>query len=167
MNRKIFVFSSLLLPLTLACSITLIDTPAPPPPEAPQIIVIPADTATPVPPTATSQVPPAVDVLPTFTATPTASPTSTATASATATLSGAVAKLIKDANCRKGPATTFAVVTAFKIGQVLQIVGRNPNLNNTWWQVLIPGTNSKCWISLVTAQATGDFDSIPIIHPPY
>ena len=77
------------------------------------------------------------------------------------------ARLVKDANCRAGPSTAYDVVTSFSKGQVLQIVGRNPDLKNTWWLVVIPGTNSKCWISLVTAQATGDFDSLPIIHPPY
>jgi len=52
-------------------------------------------------------------------------------------------------------------------GQIVDIVGRNPDFSNTWWLVIIPGTNSTCWISLVTAQASGDFDSIPIIFPPY
>ncbi len=171
MNRKILMLSALFLPTSLACAITLFGTPAPPPsPQSvTQIVVIPADTSTLAPPTATTEQNnlPAAQVLSTFTAAPTASPTSTASPSSTPAFTGPVAKLIKDANCRKGPATSFDVVTSFLSGQVLQIVGRNPDLNNTWWQVLIPGTNSKCWISFVTAQATGDFDSIPIIHPPY
>jgi hypothetical protein len=137
-------------------------TPNPPPPPAvvTQIVVIPADTATTVPP---PPLLPSVTPLPSLTPLPTFTPTSTVTS----TPSAPVATLIKNANCRKGPSQSYNEVTSFFAGQVLEIVGRNEGLDNTWWLVKIPNSRSKCWISLVTAQATGNMDDIPIIYPPY
>lgn len=95
---------------------------------------------------------------------PSATGISTATVIPTSTLSGPTATFIKNANCRAGPSTTFDAVTSFYKGETVQIVGRNPDFNNTWWYVLIP-SGGKCWVSLTTAQATGPFDDIPTITP--
>jgi len=93
------------------------------------------------------------------------SATTTATLIPTSTLSGPTATFIKNANCREGPSQSYEVVTSFFSGQTVQIIGRNPDFDNTWWYVLIPGTNGKCWVSLTTAQAEGDFGSIPTVVP--
>jgi len=77
------------------------------------------------------------------------------------------AVLIKNANCRVGPSQDFDTYTSFYAGDVLEVVGRNPDFNNTWWMVIIPGTRVTCWISFVTAQVSGNFDDLPIIYPPY
>jgi len=162
MKNKILLLIALVLLLTIACTIGIDSAPPPQPPAVvTQVIVVPADTA--IPPAASPSLPsatplPSLTPLPTITSSPTP----------TATLIGiASATLIKNANCREGPSQTYKVVTSFLTGQVLEIVGRNPDLDNTWWQVKIPGTNSKCWISLTIAQATGNFDDLPIIKPPY
>jgi hypothetical protein len=97
---------------------------------------------------------------PTATPHPTVTPTNTA-------IPPFIEPLIKNAMCRAGPGTAYDDITSFYSGQVLEIVGRNPDINNTWWLVVIPNTRSTCWISLVTAQATGNFDDIPFIYPPY
>jgi SH3-like domain-containing protein len=89
---------------------------------------------------------------------------STATTAPTATLSGPTATFIKDANCRNGPGTAYPVVTSFFKGETVQIVGRNPNFNNTWWYVNIP-SGGRCWVSLTTAEAYGNFDDIPTVVP--
>jgi uncharacterized protein YgiM (DUF1202 family) len=96
---------------------------------------------------------------------PTETPSGTATVSPTATLSGPAATFIKNANCRQGPGTQYETVTSFLAGQTVEIVGRNPDFDNTWWYVKIPDSNGKCWVSLTTAQAYGDFDSIPTQKP--
>jgi uncharacterized protein YgiM (DUF1202 family) len=76
-----------------------------------------------------------------------------------------VATFIKDTNCRQGPGTQYDVETSFFNGETVQIVGRNPDFDNTWWYVVIPATGGKCWVSLTTAQASGDFDAIPTVAP--
>jgi uncharacterized protein YgiM (DUF1202 family) len=96
---------------------------------------------------------------------PTETPQATATVSPTATLSGPVATFIKNANCRQGPGTQYETVTSFLAGQTVEIVGRNPDYDNTWWYVKIPDNNGNCWVSLTTAQASGDFDEIPTKKP--
>ena len=157
MRRPVFI-SLAALPLILACTVVFADPPAPPAPVAvTQIVIVPADT---VPaPVATEEIVPVIINTATITVTP--SPTVTATSAFP------IARLIKDANCRSGPGTAYATVIVFATGQVLEIVGRNPNFSNTWWKVKIPNSNGRCWISLTVAQASGDFDSIPVINPPY
>jgi hypothetical protein len=167
MQRKFVPILAFVLISTLACQIYLVDTP---PPAATQVIVVPANTATNMPIQPTQPIPPPEQSLPTPYPTYTPFPTWTsAPPPATATLPGiASATLIKNAMCRKGPSQAYDAVTSFYTGQVLEIVGRSPDVNNTWWLVIIPGTRSStCWISLVTAQAVGNFDDIPFIYPPY
>jgi uncharacterized protein YgiM (DUF1202 family) len=160
------IVAALVLTLTLACAIPLSSPPQPQPSPivVTQVIVVPADTATtaPILPTDT-QSPPSVTPLPSLTPLPTITPTNPASPTPTVP----TATLIKNANCRHGPSQIYEVVTSFLKGQALEIVGRNEDLSNTWWQVKIPNSRSKCWISLTTAQATGNMDDIPIIYPPY
>ena len=163
MQRKPILILACVLIITLACTIDL-GNATQPPPVVTQVIILPADTATTAPIQPTAEIPPAASPLPSITPLPTL----TSSPVPSATLPGiASATLIKNANCRAGPGQAYEVITSFFSGQVLEITGRNPDLDNTWWQVKIPGTNSKCWISLTTAQASGNFDDIPTIYPPY
>jgi uncharacterized protein YgiM (DUF1202 family) len=169
MKTKTLLLAVTALIVSLACTITLFDTPPSPTPVASftpvasstQAIILPADTETLPPPPITEPPQPTYTPLPTFTPYPTIPPPTSAPQFAVS------ATLIKNANCRQGPSQAYEVVTSFFAGQVLEIVGRNPDFSNTWWQVVIPGTHSTCWISLTTAQATGNFDDLPIIYPPY
>jgi SH3-like domain-containing protein len=130
------------------------------------VIVIPNQVEITSTPLAHTNSSPAPGTLPPFfTLTPTQTLSRTATASPTTTLSGPAATFIKNANCRQGPSTSYEVVTSFLAGQTVEIVGRNPDFDNTWWYVKIPGSNGKCWVSLTTAQAYGDFDAIPTVKP--
>ena len=162
MNRNIGISIVVLLAGVLACAVPA--GVAPTPVVITQVVVVPneqvqASATLPesVLPTAT------LTTIPTETATSTITPTPTITP--TATSSGPVATFIKDANCRQGPGTAYEVVTSFFAGETVQIVGRNPDFNNTWWYVVIPATGGKCWVSLTTAQAYGDFDAIPTVVP--
>lgn len=149
MNRNIIIAFILLLAGALACEIPAGMNPTPV--IVTQIVVVPNQQ---VPATATLPVPtvPAAALTPVATTTPIS----------TATLSGPTITFVKNANCRNGPGTKFNVVTSYLKGQTLKIVGRNPDVNNTWWQVEIP-TGGKCWVSLATGQATGPYDDIPTI----
>jgi hypothetical protein len=161
MNRKAVISLVALLAGTFACGVPA-GTP-PTPIVVTQVVVIPnaGEPAQPPapPPTSTPEIP-----LPTVTVQPVDTATSTATVTVTATLNGSTATFIKDANCRAGPGTKYDVITSYFKGQTVEIIGRNKDFSNTWWQIKIP-TGGKCWVSLTTAQATGDFDSIPIVKP--
>ena len=168
MNRNaIFVLVDLLAGM-LACAVPAGMTPTPV--VITQIVVVPNEQeqvqASPTLPLPTMA--PPTSSMPTFTLAPmntnTAAAVSTATTAPTATLSGPVATFIKNANCREGPGTGYEVVTSFFKGDTVQIVGRNPDYDNTWWYVVIP-SGGKCWVSLTTAQAYGDFDAIPTVVP--
>jgi hypothetical protein len=160
MNKNTIVSLIVLLAVTLACAVPAGMTPTPV--VITQVVVVPNEPeqqvqASPTLPLPT--VPPATD-----TPIATATMASTATTASTATLSGPTATFIKDANCRNGPGTAYPVVTSFFKGETVQIVGRNPNFNNTWWYVNIP-SGGRCWVSLTTAQAYGDFYNIPTVMP--
>ena len=166
MNKNIIIPLVVLLAGMLACAV---QGGAPPTAAViTQVVVVPneqnqqaqASPTLPMPTVPLATLPPATEP-PVATATQ----ASTATTAPTATPSGPVATFIKDANCRNGPSTTDLVVTSFFKGETVQIVGRNPNFNNTWWYVVIPSTGGKCWVSLTTAQAYGDFDAIPTVIP--
>jgi hypothetical protein len=160
MNRNATFAVVVLLAAMLACAVPAGMTPTPV--VVTQIVVVPneQEQAQVSPTLPLPTVPP-----PTFTLVPTETAPSTATITPTATLSGPVAIFIKDVNCRQGPGTQYDVVTSFFKGETVQIVGRNPNFNNTWWYVVIPSTGGKCWVSMTTAQAYGDFDAIPTVKP--
>jgi uncharacterized protein YgiM (DUF1202 family) len=158
MNQKTAVAVSVLLLAILACGFPGVSAPTQTPAVTQIIVVIentPTATVESVEPTITPTQAPTDTPLPTLTPLPTA----------TATPNYPYATFIKNANCRSGPSQTYEVVTSFLAGQTVEIVGRNPDFDNTWWQVKIPGSNGKCWVSLTTAQAYGDFDAIPTVTP--
>ena len=141
MNQRVIVSFSILLAGMLACSIPRSVPPTPA--VVTQVVVIPNEQVQ-----ASPTLPVSVLPIATFTPIPTETVTSTvpsaATITRTTTLSGPVATFVKDANCRQGPGTAYEAVTSFYKGETVQIVGRNPNFNNTWWYVIIPSTGGKC-----------------------
>jgi len=48
--------------------------------------------------------------------------------------------VLKNANLRAGPGTSFAIVGHAKVGQVLEVIGQNAN--GTWYQL-----TNECWIA--------------------
>ena len=161
MNKNIIVSLVVLLAGILVCAVPAGMTPTPV--VITQVVVVPNEQGQQVQASPTLPLPIASMATDTFI--PTLTAISTETVTPTATLSGPVAAFIKDANCRNGPGTQYDVVTSFFKGETVQIVGRNPDFDNTWWYVIIPSTKGKCWVSLTTAQAYGDFDAIPTVKP--
>lgn len=157
MNRKIVVVLSAVLLAALACSIPGVAAPTPTAAVTQIIVVIENTPTATVEPTIPPTQAPTNTPLPTLTPPPTFTPTPVYP----------YATFIKNANCRSGPSQTYEVVASFLAGQTVEIVGRNPDYDNTWWQVKIPNSSKKCWVSLTTAQAYGDFDAIPTVSPPY
>ena len=162
MNRKVIIPLAILFVSIMACSIPSARTPTPV--VITQVVVATRELIE------QAQLSPTLPLptvsLATDSPPPTDAPvyTETTPASATATLNGPILTFIKNANCRRGPSTQELVVTSFFAGDTVKIMGRNPDFNNTWWYVEIPG-GGKCWVSLTTGQAYGDFDAIPTVMP--
>lgn len=107
--------------------------------------------------TATTPAPPTLTLAPTFTATASASPTP----------SVPTALFVMNANCRSKPDKNSDALMSFLKGESAEIVGRNDELDNTWWYVKMPSSTYKCWVSTITADVIGSYDDIPTIPPPY
>jgi parallel beta-helix repeat protein len=109
--------------------------------------------------------PPATPLAETETTAPNANATSTATASPTQTLSpsGPTATLRQNANCRRGPGTEYDSVTNLPQGLTAPITGRNPD--SSWWQVQVPGTQTRCWLAGENVDTSGDTGQVPIVEP--
>jgi hypothetical protein len=97
----------------------------------------------------------------------TPTPSFTPTSTLTPTPNVPTALFIMNANCRSGPNKTKDAVISFIKGDRAQILGRNNELDNTWWLVKIPNSKGKCWVSTVTVNVIGSYDDIPTIPPPY
>ena len=160
MHKDVIFSLIVLLAGMLACAVPAGMTPTPV--VITQVVVVPneQEEQVQVSPTLPFPTVPLVTVTPITTVTT----ASTTTTIPTATLSGPIATFIKDANCRSGPSTGHHIVTSFFEGETVQIVGRNPDFNNTWWYVAIP-SGGNCWVSLTTAQAYGNFSEIPTVTP--
>jgi CSLREA domain-containing protein len=109
--------------------------------------------------------PQATPLAETETTAPNANATSTATASPTQTLSpsGPTATLRQNANCRRGPGTEYDSVTNLPQGLTAPITGRNPD--SSWWQVQVPGTQTRCWLAGENVDTSGDTGQVPIVEP--
>ena len=112
-------------------------------------------------------IPPIESVAPPSTPTMTPAPTHTSTATLSPTPSVPTALFLMNANCRSKPDKNSAALMSFLKGESAEIVGRNDELDNTWWHVKIPNSNDKCWVSTITAEVIGSYDDIPTIPPPY
>jgi hypothetical protein len=97
---------------------------------------------------------------------PNANATATATASPTQTLSpsGPTATLRQNSNCRRGPGTEYDSVTNLPQGLTAPITGRNPD--SSWWQVQVPGTQTRCWLAGENVETSGDTSGVPAVEPP-
>ena len=65
-----------------------------------------------------------------------------------------------------GPSTLYDPVTSLDQGQIVSIVGQNPD-DPRWWLVAPPSSSGgRCWVSYVTGDTCGSLDQVPIIIPP-
>ena len=81
------------------------------------------------------------------------------------TLKPVMATIVLDkVNCRYGPSMKDPELTVLVKGQRLEIIGRSPDLRNTWWYVQLPGSDKKCWVGSSVARTVGPYEGIPIIR---
>jgi hypothetical protein len=124
-----------------------------------------AGTAAPIP--ATQEINPTETASSSSIPTATLAPTDTPTVTLSPTPNVPTALFLMNANCRSKPDKGSTALMSFLKGESAEIVGRNDELDNTWWFVKIPNSNDKCWVSTITAQVIGSYDDIPTIPPPY
>ena len=112
---------------------------------APTATPLPSDT--PLPPTATGTA--TATATPTATATTTLTPTATATATATASPTATptvfgVVRSARRANVRRGPGTSYGIITSLTPGSGVQILGANDD--EDWYRVRLED-GAEGWIS--------------------
>ncbi len=137
-------------------------TPTALPPEA--VFTAVAETLTAQPPIFVSAPAPSPSPTPAApSVTPPASPTSPPTA--TATPSVPVVQVTVNTNCRTGPGKNYPRVGTLTVGEVAQILARDPS--GQFWYIPNPDRPGEfCWIWGQYAQPAGDLSRIPIFTPP-
>ncbi len=162
MHRKLYQnFTTLLLIgilLLSACNMPNGQPASPGAGESGTGTAIPSQTAIPASPTA-SPVPPSD--------TPTVIPSETATETPafTATPEIVSGKVLKETNCRTGPAGNYDLVVTFQAGTMVELVGAD--LGNNYWLVKNPAQpDQTCWLSGSSLEVSGNTASLPNVAPP-
>lgn len=108
-----------------------------------------------VPPTATATVTPSL--------TPTDTPTNTPQPSLTPVTSTPelLAVINSDSTCRQGPGESYPGSSYLTVGEVVIVVGRNPEA--TWWLVQKEDGTQICWASKDVLTLSGDTLSVAIM----
>ncbi len=70
---------------------------------------------------------------------------------------------VDNAACRDGPGPDFKVIANFPAGTSVSLVGQDSA--DSYWIVKDPGSNSNCWVSVMDATPTGDYQSLPQMTP--
>ena len=101
----------------------------------------------------------------TFTATLSPTPVFTSTPVFTATSTTPQVSVSVATNCRAGPGRIYDRLGGLQVGQVAEVIGRNPT--NNYWYIRNPGTsNGFCWLWGEYATVTGNFAALPVLTPP-
>jgi len=100
----------------------------------------------------------------------TQTPTSTATEaplpepSATATVEIPIAEVVRESNCRAGPAGNYELVTTYQVGQKLEIVAKD--LGGGYWFIRNPEkSEEQCYLLAQNIKIAGDTSALPKITP--
>lgn len=123
----------------------------------------------PATPTPTLQILPSATVtqpLPTNLPTQTPLPTNTPPPTLTSTPAVPIA-FPKDVNvnCRLGPGTAWAPLSALVVGQSSPISGKNSD--GTWWNIADPqNSGRKCWVAASVVSTAGNLATIPVVDSP-
>jgi hypothetical protein len=93
-----------------------------------------------------------------------ATPTATATPTQAVSPPAPTARLLQTAYCRSGPSTDYHNITNLPQGSTVAVVGRNQD--GSWWQVQVPGTQTRCWVAGGNVETSGDLSQVPIAESP-
>jgi len=70
---------------------------------------------------------------------------------------------LQNSSCRERPGSEYPTTGFFNSGDTAEVTARNPNL--TWFQVMVPNSELKCWVWKELVTVTGEIETIPIIAP--
>jgi len=109
-----------------------------------------------------------------WTATPTSQATETLTVTATQTLApepsetvtseAPKAEVVRETNCRVGPAGNYDLVAKYQVGQILEIVAKD--LGAGYWFVKNPETpEEQCYLLAQNIKISGDTSTLPKFTP--
>lgn len=102
--------------------------------------------------------------LPTETDVATSTATSTPEPSATITPEIAKAEVVRETNCRVGPAGNYDLVATYPVGQLLEVVAKD--LGNTYWFVKNPEkAEEQCYLLAQNVKISGDTETLPRFTP--
>ena len=104
------------------------------------------------------------EALPTETPTATATETLTPKPSLTATIEIPMAEVVRETNCRIGPAGNYELVAKYQVGQMLQVVAQD--LGAGYWFVQNPDKpEEQCWLLAQNIRINGDTSALPKFTP--
>src|SRR5687767_8415751 len=84
-------------------------------------------------------------------------PTSaTATATLPSSVTGTATITVDSANCRAKPRGGAERVAFLYRGQEVGVLGRNDDLKNPWWYIILPDQSGNCWLWGMTATMNGN-----------
>lgn len=102
--------------------------------------------------------------LPTETAAATSTETPSPEPSATVTPEIPKAEVVRESNCRVGPAGNYNLVATYPVGQLLEVVAKD--LGNTYWFVKNPEkTEEQCYLLAQNVKISGDTEALPRFTP--
>jgi len=105
-----------------------------------------------------------VEALPTETPSTTATETPVPEPSATATLEAPKAEVVRETNCRIGPAGDYDLVATYQVGQKLEVVAKD--LGNGYWFVTNPEKPEElCYLLAQNIKISGDTSALPKFTP--
>ena len=103
-------------------------------------------------------------VLPTNTETVTATETLVPEPSETATPEAVKADVVRETNCRTGPAGNYDLIARYQVGQLLEVVAKD--LGNGYFFVKNPEkAEEQCYLLAQNIKVTGDTDALPKLTP--
>ena len=70
---------------------------------------------------------------------------------------------IDKAACRSGPGPDFKVIATYPAGTTVDLVGQDSA--DSYWIVTDPISHDLCWVSVMDATPSGDFQSLPQMTP--
>src|SRR6185503_3610977 len=104
------------------------------------------------------------EVVPTKTVTMTATETPLPEPSATATIEVPIAEVVRETNCRVGPAGNYDLVATYQVGQMLEVVAKD--LGGGYWFTRNPEKpEEQCYLLAQNITISGDTSALPKFTP--
>jgi hypothetical protein len=104
------------------------------------------------------------EVVPTETTTATSTETPLPEPSATATIEIPIAEVVRESNCRVGPAGNYDLVATYQVGQMLEIVAKD--LGGGYWFARNPEKpEEQCYLLAQNITISGDTSALPKFTP--